>query len=107
MSTHASALAPPPSRLPGSDARCPFYYSTTTVDNYIGAWVNGRQEMRIGDRYIKTSPADTLHDLINPFPVDPDMRRAAVEFMGNSPTQSYGPLTALSTREPHLCLSDA
>src|SRR2546426_6810083 len=35
------------------------------------------------------------------------MRRAAVEFKGNSATQSYGPLTALSTRELHLILAEA
>ncbi|PYO30575.1 MAG: hypothetical protein DMD51_06245 [Gemmatimonadetes bacterium] len=103
----ANADATTAIRLQGTDWRWRFYYSTTTVDNYIGAWVNGRQEMRIGDRYIKTSPADTLHDLINPFPVDPEMRRAAVEFKGNSATQSYGPLTALSTRELHLILAEA
>src|SRR5437773_1217840 len=94
-------------RRQGTDWGWRLYCRTTTVGNYMGAWVSGRQEMRIGDRYIKTSPADTLHDLISPFPVDPEMRRGAVEFKGNSATQSYGPLTALSTRELHLILAEA
>jgi starch-binding outer membrane protein, SusD/RagB family len=91
----------------GTNWKFRFSYSPTTVDNYIGAWVNGRQEMRFGDRFVKRSaPKDTLRDPISTA-VDPEIRRAVVEFVGTAATQSYGALTALSERELHLILAEA
>ncbi len=93
--------------LSGTNWKFRFSYSPTTVDNYIGAWVNGRQEMRFGDRFVKRSaPKDTLRDPISGA-VDPEIRRAVTEFVGTAATQSYGPLTALSERELHLILAEA
>lgn len=91
----------------GTNWKFRFSYSPTTIDNYIGAWVNGRQEMRFGDRFVKRSaPKDTLRDPISTA-VDPEIRRAVVEFVGTPATQSFGPLTALSERELHLILAEA
>jgi hypothetical protein len=89
-----------------------FNYSPTTVDNYIGAWVNGRQEMRFGDRFVNRAAKDTLRDPVSvavapPGTVDPEIRRAVIEFVGKPATQSYQPLTALSERELHLILAEA
>jgi len=83
-----------------------FAYSTTTIDNYMGAWVNSRQEMRVGDAYIRASTKDTLKDPITGL-VDPELRRAAIEFKGTSATQLYGPLTVVSARELYLILAEA
>jgi len=83
-----------------------FAYSSTTIDNYMGAWVNSRQEMRVGDAYIKRSTKDTLKDPITGL-VDPELRRAATEFKGTSATQLYGPLTVVSARELYLILAEA
>jgi len=89
-----------------------FNYSPTTVDNYIGAWVNGRQEMRFGDRFVNRAAKDTLRDPVSvavapPGVVDPEIRRAVIDFVGTSQTQSYRPLTVLSERELHLMLAEA
>ena len=83
-----------------------FAYSSTTIDNYLGAWVNSRQEMRVGDAYIKASTKDTLKDPLTGL-VDPELRRAASEFKGTSATQLYGPLTVVSARELYLMLAEA
>jgi hypothetical protein len=83
-----------------------FAYSSTTIDNYIGAWVNSRQEMRVGDSFIKASTNDTLKDPITGL-VDPELRRAAVEFKGTSATQFYAPLTVISSRELYLIRAEA
>jgi hypothetical protein len=83
-----------------------FNYSGTTVDNYIGAWVNSRQEMRVGDSYIVQSTQDTLKDPITTL-VDPEFQRAAIEFKGTSETLLYTPLTVLSARELYLILAEA
>ena len=88
------------------DWRFRFSYSPTTVDNYIGAWVNGRQEMRFGDQFVNRAAKDTLRDPVSGM-VDPEIRRAVVEFVGTSATQNYQPLTALSERELHLILAEA
>ena len=90
------------------DWRFRFNYSTTTVDNTIGAWVNSRQEMRVGGAYINRSvtPADTLRDPITNT-VDPEMRRALVEFKATASTQFYAPLTVVSARELYLMLAEA
>ncbi len=92
--------------LATTDWRFRFSYSATTVDNYIGGWVNSRQEMRFGDRYVNRGTKDTLRDPISGS-VDPEMRRAVIEFVGTAATQSYQPLTALSARELHLILAEA
>ena len=92
--------------LAGANWRFRFSYSATTVDNYIGGWVNSRQEMRFGDRYVNRGTKDTLRDPISGS-VDPEMRRAVIEFVGTAATQSYQPLTALSARELHLILAEA
>jgi len=55
----AAALA-----LATVDWKYRFAYSSTTTDNYMGAWVNSRQEMRVGDAYIRASTKDTLKDPI-------------------------------------------
>jgi len=83
-----------------------FSYSATTVDNYIGAWVPARQEMRIGDRFVNKAAKDTLRDPVSGV-VDPEIRRAVLEFIGNSSTQLYGPLTVSSSRDLHLMLAEA
>jgi hypothetical protein len=95
-----------------TDWKFRFNYSPTTVDNYIGAWVNGRQEMRFGDRFVNRAAKDTLRDAVSvavapPGTVDPEIRRAVIEFVGKPATQSYQPLTALSERELHLILAEA
>src|SRR5205814_1291960 len=87
-----------------ADWKFRFSYSATTVDNYIGAWVPSRQEMRIGARYVNKATKDTLRDPITVDAagknvVDPEIRRAVVEFLGTSTTQLYSPLTVLSARE--------
>jgi hypothetical protein len=89
-----------------------FSYSASGPDNYIGAWVNGRQEMRFGDRFVNRAAKDTLRDLVSvavapPGIVDPEVRRAVIEFVGTSSTQSFQPLTVLSERELHLILAEA
>jgi hypothetical protein len=89
-----------------------FNYSPATIDNYIGAWVNGRQEMRFGDRFVNRAAKDTLRDAVSvavlpPGVVDPEIRRAVIEFVGKPATQSYQPLTSLSERELHLILAEA
>ncbi len=85
-----------------------FNYGPTTVDNTIGAWVNSRQEMRVGNAYINRSvtPADTLRDPITNA-VDPEIRRALVEFKATASTQFYTPLTVASARELYLMLAEA
>jgi hypothetical protein len=100
-----------------TDWKFRFSYSPTTIDNYIGAWVNSRQEMRVGDSYIKKSTSDTLKDPILTLlrsqgdttikPVDREFRRAAIEFKGTDATQLYTPLTVLSARELNLILAEA
>jgi len=100
-----------------TDWKFRFGYSATTVDNYIGGWVNSRQEMRVGDAYINKATNDTLRDPILTLlraqgdatikPVDPEFRRATIEFTGTSATQFYAPLTVLSTRELYLLLAEA
>jgi len=95
-----------------ADWKFRFSYSATTVDNYIGAWVPSRQEMRIGARYVNKATKDTLRDPITVDAagknvVDPEIRRAVVEFLGTSTTQLYSPLTVLSARELHLILAEA
>ena len=97
----AAALA-----LATVDWKYRFAYSSTTTDNYMGAWVNSRQEMRVGDAYIRASTKDTLKDPITGL-VDPELRRAAIEFKGTSATQLYGPLTVVSARELYLILAEA
>jgi len=89
-----------------ADWKFRFTYSVTTVDNYIGGWVPSRQEMRIGDRYVNKAAKDTLRDPVSGA-VDPEIRRAVIEFLGNSTTQLYGPLTVASSRELHLILAEA
>ncbi len=90
-----------------ADWKLRFSYSTTTVQNTIGAWVIGRQEMRIGERYVRRTPtADTLRDLISGL-VDPEMRRAVVEFTATAATQDLFPLTVTSAREMHLIRAEA
>jgi hypothetical protein len=86
-----------------------FNYSPTTVDNYIGAWVNGRQEMRFGSRFVPRITKDSLYTIRDPISntFDPEMQRAVKEFIGTAATQSYRPLTALSERELHLILAEA
>ncbi len=85
-----------------------FNYGPTTVDNTIGAWVNSRQEMRVGNAFINRSvtPADTLRDPISGA-VDPEIRRALVEFKATASTQFYTPLTVVSSRELYLMLAEA
>jgi len=92
--------------LATGDWKYRFAYSSTTIDNYLGAWVNSRQEMRVGDGYIKPSTKDTLKDPITGL-VDPEVRRAAIEFKGTSATQLYGALTVVSARELYLILAEA
>src|SRR2546425_687794 len=88
-----------------TDWKFRFSYSGTTVDNYVGAWVNSRQEMRVGDAYINPVTKDTLKDPITTL-VDPEFRRAAIEFKGTAVTQFYAPLTVLSERELNLILAE-
>src|SRR5437660_839118 len=100
-----------------TDWKFRFSYSVTTVDNYIGGWVNSRQEMRVGDSYINKATGDTLRDPILTLlrgqgdatisAVDREFRRAAIEFKGTSATQFYAPLTVLSARELYLILAEA
>src|SRR6184192_4673116 len=68
--------------------------------------------MRIGARYVNKATKDTLRDPITVDAagknvVDPEIRRAVVEFLGTSTTQLYSPLTVLSARELHLILAEA
>jgi len=97
----AAALA-----LATVDWKYRFAYSSTTIDNSLGAWVNSRQEMRVGNAYINASTKDTLKDPITGL-VDPELRRAAIEFKGTSASQLYGPLTVVSVRELYLILAEA
>lgn len=97
----AAALA-----LATGDWKYRFSYSSTTIDNYIGAWVNSRQEMRVGDAFIKRATSDTLKDPITGL-VDPELRRAAIEFKGTSATQLYAQLTVVSSRELYLIHAEA
>lgn len=88
-----------------------FNYSPAN-DNVIGGWVNARQEMRFGDRFVNRAAKDTLRDPVSvalapPGVVDPEIRRAVVEFVGTPQTNTYQPLTALSERELHLMLAEA
>jgi hypothetical protein len=107
----AAAAADAQAAITLADVKTPnwkfrFSYSPTTVDNYIGAWVNGRQEMRFGDRFVNRAAKDTLRDPVSGT-VDPEIRRAVIEFVGSSSTQNYQPLTVLSERELHLILAEA
>jgi len=83
-------------------------YSSSTVDNNIGAWVNSRQEMRVGNAYVNraVTPVDTLRDPITNAK-DPEVVRALVEFKGNAATQFYASLTVVSARELYLILAEA
>ncbi len=103
--TNADALAALALAAGTTDWKFRFSYGATTVDNYIGAWVNSRQEMRVGDSYINKATNDTLKDPITG-QVDPEFRRAAIDFKGTSATQLYTPLTVLSSRELYLMLAE-
>ena len=115
--TNADALAALALATGTTDWKFRFSYSVTTVDNYIGGWVNSRQEMRVGDSYINKATGDTLRDPILTLlrgqgdatisAVDREFRRAAIEFKGTSATQFYAPLTVLSARELYLILAEA
>jgi len=85
-----------------------FNYSSSTIDNTIGAWVNSRQEMRVGNAYINraVTPNDTLRDPITNA-VDPEVRRALIEFKATPATQFYSSLTVVSSRELYLMLAEA
>jgi hypothetical protein len=91
-----------------SDWKYRFIYSGSTIDNTIGAWVNSRQEMRVGNAYINraVTPNDTLRDPITNA-VDPEVRRALIEFKATPATQFYSPLTVVSSRELYLILAEA
>ena len=103
--TNADALAALALAAGTTDWKFRFSYSATTVDNYIGGWVNSRQEMRVSDSYINKATSDTLKDPLTG-QVDPEFRRAAIEFKGTSATQLYTPLTVLSSRELYLMLAE-
>ncbi len=91
-----------------SDWKYRFNYSSSTIDNTVGAWVNSRQEMRVGNAFINraVTPNDTLRDPITNA-VDPEVRRALIEFKATPATQFYSPLTVVSSRELYLILAEA
>jgi hypothetical protein len=91
-----------------SDWKFRFIYSPSTIGNTIGGWVNSRQEMRVGNAYINraVTPNDTLRDPITNA-VDPEMRRALIEFKATPLAPDIAPVTVVSSRELYLILAEA
>jgi starch-binding outer membrane protein, SusD/RagB family len=86
-----------------------FAYSSATVTNGWGAWINERLEMRVGDPYIVPDATDKqvdgilLEDPIDNIP-DPALEAIVMEAVG---ARQFGPITVVSAREMHLILAEA
>lgn len=86
-----------------------FTYSATTVEDDVGAWVNERLEMRVGDDYVvptsdnKKVASIRLRDPIDGVP-DPILTTLVNELILN---RQYNPLRVVSAREMHLILAEA
>ncbi|HET9984431.1 MAG TPA: RagB/SusD family nutrient uptake outer membrane protein [Longimicrobiales bacterium] len=91
------------------DWRYQFTYAANTIANQLGAWINSRQEFRIGDVYGIPAASDKkitgirLQDPIDK-KADPAVTRFQAEFTALS---DYGPATVVSARELHLMLAEA
>lgn len=86
-----------------------FTYSSGTVANSVGAWVNERLEMRIGDPYIVPDETDKqVEEILLEDPIDniPDPALDAIVDEAVT-TRQFGPITVVSAREMHLILAEA
>lgn len=95
--------------LSGPNWKFRFAYSLTTVGSDMGAWIDQRQEMRIGDAYIVPT-ANNLRvasvKLVDPITnaVDPELTSAVNTFIAGGRYPGY---TVVSAREMHLILAEA
>ena len=85
-------------------------FSSGTVANNWGAWVNERLELRVSDPYVfpepeegKTVEAIRLEDPIDGIP-DPALETIVMEAVEE---RQYNPVTVVSARELHLILAEA
>lgn len=84
-------------------------YSSATVDNNWGAWVNERLELRPSDVYVSPTDDDkrveevTLQDPIDGV-TSPVLERIILDAAG---ARQYGYITVTSTREMRLILAEA
>jgi len=85
-----------------------FTYSPTTVGGDFGAWVNNRQEMRLGDVYVYGSASDKTWDstrIVDPITGarDPVLLATATTF---KTAASYPVFTVVSARELRLIVAE-
>ena len=84
-------------------------FSSATVTNQWGAWVNERLELRPSDAYVSPTADDkrvasvTLADPIDGV-VDPFLEETILEAAG---ARQFGPVTVVSARELRLILAEA
>lgn len=92
-----------------NDWKYRFTYSSSTVANNWGAWVNERLELRFSNAYVRPTSDDkkvAAVTLADPITGQPSPAAAAIINEAVT-TRQYGPITVVSARELHLLLAEA
>ncbi len=85
-------------------------YSSGTISNSLGSWVNARQEMKIGPTYATPDPqgrptfdAVSMTDVIDATTISPILDEMITEFTS---IREYSPLRLVSAREMQLIIAE-
>ena len=85
-------------------------YSSGTIRNWLGDWVNARQEMKMGPTYATPDPqgkptfdAVSMTDVIDATTISPILDEVITEFTS---IRTYSPLRLVSAREMQLIIAE-